>query len=71
MRVLITGICGFVGSSIAQWLRGRDASIQVLGLDNFLRTGSELQINLAGRGCGVRRRGKRAGLHTLLQLSDQ
>ena len=41
MRVFITGICGFVGSSIAKWLRGRDASIQVFGLDNFLRTGSE------------------------------
>jgi CDP-paratose 2-epimerase len=41
MRVFITGICGFVGSSIAQWLRARDSSIQVLGVDNFLRTGSE------------------------------
>ncbi len=41
MKVFITGICGFVGSSLARWLRERDASIQILGLDNFLRTGSE------------------------------
>lgn len=41
MKVFITGICGFVGSSLARWLRERDASIQILGLDNFLRSGSE------------------------------
>jgi CDP-paratose 2-epimerase len=44
MKVLITGVCGFVGSSIAQWLRKRDDAIQVLGLDNLSRPGSESNL---------------------------
>jgi len=41
MRVCITGICGFVGNALAHWLRRRDSTIQVIGLDNLLRPGSE------------------------------
>lgn len=41
MRVLITGICGFVGSSIArEWLRA-EPGITIYGLDNLIRSGSE------------------------------
>ena len=41
MRVLITGICGFVGSTLAAALRESSEHIEVLGLDNFIRPGSE------------------------------
>ena len=41
MKVFITGICGFVGSSIAAWLRRRDSAIRICGIDNFVRPGSE------------------------------
>jgi len=41
MKVFITGICGFVGSSIAAWLRQRDTCITISGMDNFIRPGSE------------------------------
>jgi CDP-paratose 2-epimerase len=42
MRILITGICGFVGSTIAKaWMEARP-DVAVLGLDNFIRPGSEL-----------------------------
>ncbi len=39
MRILITGICGFVGSTLARELLA--AGHQVSGFDNFLRPGSE------------------------------
>jgi CDP-paratose 2-epimerase len=42
MRVLITGICGFVGNILARELRAQDASIEIIGLDNLVRAGSEL-----------------------------
>jgi CDP-paratose 2-epimerase len=41
MKVLISGICGFVGSSLARYLREQDSSIAVFGVDNFIRPGSE------------------------------
>lgn len=41
MKLLITGICGFVGSSLARWFRERNASCEIIGLDNFIRPGSE------------------------------
>jgi CDP-paratose 2-epimerase len=41
VRILITGICGFVGSSIAKALIEHTSEMSVLGLDNFIRPGSE------------------------------
>ena len=39
MRILITGICGFVGSTLARELHA--AGHAVTGFDNFIRPGSE------------------------------
>jgi CDP-paratose 2-epimerase len=42
MKILITGICGFVGSTLARTLRERAPGLEILGIDNFIRPGSEL-----------------------------
>jgi len=42
MRVLITGICGFVGSTLTRALLESAENLQVTGVDNFIRPGSEL-----------------------------
>jgi CDP-paratose 2-epimerase len=44
MKLLITGICGFVGSSIAEGLLERRAGISILGVDNLMRPGSEFNV---------------------------
>ena len=41
MKVLITGICGFAGSTVARALRDLDSTIELFGIDNFSRPGSE------------------------------
>jgi CDP-paratose 2-epimerase len=41
MRLLITGACGFVGSTIAFALRELRPDAKILGIDNFCRPGSE------------------------------
>jgi len=41
MRILITGICGFVGSTLARTLLEQTPSLQLVGIDNFIRPGSE------------------------------
>jgi CDP-paratose 2-epimerase len=41
MKILITGICGFVGSSLATTLLETKPGISLYGLDNFIRPGSE------------------------------
>lgn len=41
MRILITGICGFVGTSLARALLDSGSRHELLGLDNFIRPGSE------------------------------
>jgi CDP-paratose 2-epimerase len=41
MRILITGICGFVGSSLAGALAERLDGVEILGLDNLSRPGAE------------------------------
>src|SRR5512137_2395224 len=42
MRILITGICGFVGNTLARGLREGWPAWEVVGLDNFVRAGSEI-----------------------------
>ena len=41
MRILITGVCGFVGSSLAEALIERVAGIEIAGIDNLMRPGAE------------------------------
>jgi CDP-paratose 2-epimerase len=40
MRILISGVCGFVGSTLARAFAGA-GSYQLAGFDNFIRPGSE------------------------------
>lgn len=42
MRILISGICGFVGSSLARFLLESQEGLQICGFDNFSRAGSQL-----------------------------
>jgi CDP-paratose 2-epimerase len=51
MKILISGICGFAGSTIALRLR-ETSDEEVLGFDNFVRPGSELN-RLALRRAGI------------------
>jgi CDP-paratose 2-epimerase len=55
MKILITGICGFVGSSLAVALREQSSGLSVTGVDNFIRPGSEKN----------RLRLKRLGIHVV------
>lgn len=41
MKLLITGICGFVGSSLAECFIDRHEGVSVCGIDNLMRPGSE------------------------------
>ncbi len=42
MRILITGVCGFVGSCLAEaWLEA-EPGLEICGLDNLIRPGSEV-----------------------------
>jgi CDP-paratose 2-epimerase len=41
VRILISGICGFAGSSIARSLAAQGHGYEISGLDNFIRPGSE------------------------------
>jgi len=42
MKLLITGICGFVGSTLTRALLEASPGLQIVGVDNFIRPGSEL-----------------------------
>ena len=42
MRILITGICGFVGSTLAKALQESLPNCEIFGIDNFSRSGSWL-----------------------------
>ena len=53
MKVLITGICGFVGNALAMELRQCADTIDVIGVDNLSRPGSELNRALLQKN-GVR-----------------
>jgi CDP-paratose 2-epimerase len=55
MKILISGICGFVGSSLAHALADQDPAAQIIGIDNLSRPGSHLNIEpLRKRGIDVR-----------------
>jgi CDP-paratose 2-epimerase len=41
MKVLITGVCGFVGSALAECLLERVEGIRIAGIDNLMRPGAE------------------------------
>ena len=41
MRLFIAGICGFAGSALAEHLLERAAGLEIFGIDNFIRRGSE------------------------------
>lgn len=41
MRVLITGVCGFVGSGLAECLLERVEGVRIAGIDNLMRPGAE------------------------------
>jgi len=44
MKILITGICGFAGSTIARALQAERPGIELIGLDNLSREGSHLNL---------------------------
>jgi CDP-paratose 2-epimerase len=51
MKLLITGICGFVGHTLARVLPEHLPGLELTGLDNLIRAGSELnRAALAERG---------------------
>lgn len=54
MRILITGICGFAGSSVALALREQRDGLTICGVDSLLRQGSERNRRLlAGQGIEI------------------
>lgn len=54
MRVLVTGICGFVGQHVATDLKRSFAGVEIVGIDNLIRRGSEINIApLKALGCMV------------------
>jgi len=55
MRVFLTGCCGFLGASLAENLLRRFSGLEITGIDNFSRSGSELNRGRLTRlGCRVR-----------------
>ena len=42
MKILVTGICGFTGSTLATSLLERIDGLSICGIDNLMRPGSEL-----------------------------
>jgi len=51
MRILITGICGFAGTAIAEALLERREGLSLWGIDNLHRPGSEInRVRLRKRG---------------------
>lgn len=41
MKILITGVCGFAGSTLARGLIETIPGVEISGIDNFIRAGSE------------------------------
>jgi CDP-paratose 2-epimerase len=44
MRILITGVCGFVGNVLARGLSEQIPGVEIVGLDNLVRRGSERNL---------------------------
>jgi CDP-paratose 2-epimerase len=55
MKILISGICGFVGSALTRALLEARAGLSITGFDNFIRPGSQTNI-AALKGLGVQLR---------------
>ena len=54
MKLLITGACGFVGSTLTEALLEHSDSLEIIGIDNFSRNGSWLNRNkLVGKGVNL------------------
>lgn len=54
MRILITGICGFAGSVLARSLLESREGLQIYGVDNLSRRGSETNLEpLRSLGCQI------------------
>jgi CDP-paratose 2-epimerase len=49
MNLLITGICGFAGSTLAKCLLDRMEGLSISGIDNLIRSGSERNRGLLKR----------------------
>ena len=49
MKLLISGVCGFVGSTLAQSLLELDPTLQTTGFDNYIRPGSYSNIETLRR----------------------
>src|SRR3954469_15558064 len=55
MKILISGVCGFVGSALAESLQDDDSTNEIVGFDNLSRAGSHLNLDrLRKRGVTVR-----------------
>jgi CDP-paratose 2-epimerase len=55
MKILISGICGFAGSTLAHGLLDNVAGREIIGLDNLSRAGSHLNVEpLRKRGITIR-----------------
>ena len=44
MKILITGVCGFVGSSLAEYFSEAHPQVSISGIDNLMRPGSETNL---------------------------
>ena len=54
MRLLVTGICGFVGSALTRCLVEMIEGIEIFGVDSLIRPGSELnRQSLPKTGCKI------------------
>jgi CDP-paratose 2-epimerase len=49
VKICISGICGFAGSTIALRLKESAPGVQIFGFDNFIRPGSELNREVLKR----------------------
>ncbi len=54
MRLLVTGICGFVGSTLARCFLEMIEGVEIFGIDSLIRPGSELnRRSLPKYGCKI------------------